>query len=145
MSSTIKTGFAALLVTMTLAGTASAQPFDFDSLDADGNGEITQAELDAHRAARFAEADTNGDGELDAAELAAMAEARRAERAARMVARADADGSGGISLDEMPGSDRRGDRFERIDANGDGAISREEAEEARGHRRGHRDGRPGRG
>mgnify|MGYP003885325021 CR=1 FL=1 len=34
----------------------------FSELDVDGSGEVTKAEMDAHRAARFAEADTDGDG-----------------------------------------------------------------------------------
>ena len=44
----------------------------FEELDADGNGEVTQAEVEAHRAARFAATDTDGDGKLSAAEIESL-------------------------------------------------------------------------
>jgi len=121
----------------------------FDEVDADGDGAVTEAELEAHAKARFDAADSNGDGKLDAAELEARAEQARQERlarmAARMIDRADSDGDGAITFAEAEAArpDRATRLFERADADDDGAISREEAEEALkrfGERRGHKRG-----
>lgn len=116
---------------------------DFATLDADGDGQITQAEIEAMAAARFAEVDTDGNGAVTAEELAAQAEARNAERlanrTARMIAALDEDDSGDLSAEELaargPGAERF---FERFDEDGDGAVSEEEfeaAKAARGDRR----------
>jgi hypothetical protein len=45
---------------------------DFVVIDADGNGTLTRAELQARAVARLARADANGDGALDRAELVAV-------------------------------------------------------------------------
>lgn len=116
-------------------------------LDTNGDGEITKAEVDAHKAARFAKADANGDGSLTLAELDAFREAERAERRAarkqRMFARADANSDGVISIEEFESKHRM---FERIDVDGDGVLSVEELEnmpERHGKRGGpHRRGGP---
>ncbi len=47
----------------------------FAAMDTDGDGQITQAELDAHAAARFASADSDGDGFLTTDEMQAQREA----------------------------------------------------------------------
>jgi hypothetical protein len=102
---------------------------EFAQLDADGDGKITQAEMDAHKAARFAEADTNGDGALDAEEMMAHAaermKGRMGDRMGKMIERHDTNGDGKLSMDEMA-SDRGNRMFERLDEDGDGAISAEE-------------------
>lgn len=108
--------------------------FNFEEIDANGDGQITQDEITAHAAARFAAADTDGDGALSADELVAQREAQRAERmqkaAERMLERRDTNGDGRLTADEM--GPRDGDRlFSRLDANEDGAISKEEMEQAR--------------
>jgi len=116
---------------------------DFAELDADGNGQLTPAEMRAHAAARFAVADSDANGTLSAEELTAAAAARQAERAGRrtdrMIEWMDADGDGALSPAEMP---RRGSArmFARADANDDGALSAEEFAEARMHRRGNGQG-----
>ncbi len=121
--------------------------FDFDAIDANGDGKITQAEIDAYRLAKFAEADTDGDGNLSVEELAAQAEARKAEREARraemgaeriakMVEKKDTNGDGMLSADEMGDGDRAAKMFEKLDTDGDGAISKEELEAMKGKRRG---------
>ena len=79
----------------------------FEQLDADGSGEVTQAEMEAAKAARFASADADGDGVLSAAELAAQASSGIAERTAKMIERCDEDGDGPLSQEEMP-QPRRG-------------------------------------
>lgn len=107
----------------------------FEQLDADGSGEVTQAEMEAAKAARFASADADGDGVLSAAELAAQASSGIAERTAKMIERFDEDGDGPLSQEEMPQPRRGGlgKMFERLDADGSGGISEEEFEEGRKH------------
>ena len=81
--------------------------FDFAAIDADQDGKVTRAELDAWRTARLTEADTDKDGKLSPAELKAQVMARVAERAddmaARMVTRMDRDGDGLIAAAERAG------------------------------------------
>ena len=100
----------------------------FEEVDADGDGAVTRAELEAHRAARaaerFARFDADGDGLVTEAELTARGRARAAERAGRLIDRLDADGDGALSAAEM--STSRGDRFARADRDGDGSLSEAE-------------------
>lgn len=128
----------------------------FDEIDADKDGKVSAAELEAHRAARFAAADANGDGALDAAELSAMQMARMqdrmADRAARMIERLDGDADGRLSAEEMAAMEAPERAFGRADADGDGALTKAEVEAAltrmaegrghgKGHGRGHGEGR----
>lgn len=128
----------------TLAADAAGGPRggerpDFSEIDANGDGALTQAEIETFMAtrgqARFTEADANGDGELSREELIAARDSRAEGRIDRMIERLDSDGNGSLSqaeLEEMRDrmqerrGDRRGMRFERLDANDDGAISEEE-------------------
>jgi Ca2+-binding EF-hand superfamily protein len=105
----------------------------FATIDADADGKITLAEIEAHRLARFTAADANGDGALDAAEALAFQEAEMAEmlarRAAKMIERHDDNGDGTLSAEEM-GESPLEDRFAVLDTDNDGAISAAEAEAA---------------
>ncbi|MEL6508840.1 MAG: EF-hand domain-containing protein [Pseudomonadota bacterium] len=130
-------------------GGPGARGISFEELDADGDGTVTEAELDAHRAARFAAMDSDGNGSLNAAELAAVAEQRKADRVARMIERIDTNDDGELSAEELAAmrDKRRGGGFERMDADRDGSISQAEFEAAQdkrrahsGHRRGQNDG-----
>lgn len=116
----------------------------FEEVDANGDGKITQEEMQARAAARFGEADTDGDGAISRDEMLAKAMARSEKRVDRMMRRMDADGDGKVSKAEM--QQMRGKRMdrmiERMDADGDGALSKEEF--AQGHRKGHH-GRHGKG
>ncbi|MBN8633241.1 MAG: EF-hand domain-containing protein [Rhodobacterales bacterium] len=108
----------------------------FDTVDADKDGKVTFAELEAHRKAEFAASDTNGDGALSAEELSARALARfqekLAERTQAMLDNMDNDGSGSLSEDEIgQGPGMR--NFARIDTDNDGAITKAEAEGAMKH------------
>lgn len=100
----------------------------FDAIDADQSGTITQDEIATFRATEFAAADTNKDGSLSAEELQAHILARMlARQSARMIENMDDDGNGSLSLEEM----REGPlaaNFARIDTDNDGAISKAEAE-----------------
>lgn len=114
----------------------------FAELDADGDGQVTTAEMDAYGKARFDEADTDGNGTLSAEEMAARVEQKMHERMAQGAAERlrvmDEDGDGALSYDEMAGA-RSGRMFRRIDADGDGSISADEyaaVEEMRGPRGG---------
>lgn len=120
----------------------------FEQLDANGDGGITQAEMEAHRAARLAAADANGDGSITRDELLAQiksgADDRMSRRVDRMLDRLDANNDGALSQTELTAAaEKRGGRgFSRIDTDGNGSISKAEFEamgEKRrggGHRRG---------
>lgn len=108
----------------------------FDGVDTDGDGKLTEAELEAHRTAMFTAADTNADGMLSAEELSARQlthfNGMLAERTARMIENRDNNGDGSLSLAEMDeGPGQR--HFARIDTDNDGAISKAEAEAAMDH------------
>ena len=110
----------------------------FGELDADGDGLVTKAEMDAAKANRFKAMDSNGDGAVDARELVEYRMLRRAER---RIARLDKNEDGKLQADELP--DRKS--LTRFDLNNDGAVSRAEIDLAmkyRGGRHG-RDGKPG--
>jgi hypothetical protein len=100
----------------------------FDAIDADKDGNITQAEIAAFRAAEFTAADTNADGALSAEELQAqMLQQMLSRQSARMIENLDDDGNGSLSAEEM-GEGPIAARFARIDTDNDGAISKAEAE-----------------
>ena len=129
-------------------GMGPAAMLDFAVIDADGDGKLTPAEMEAHARARFAAADSDGDGKLSAEEMQTAAVKRQEENrarkagqmAARMLERMDADGDGALSFEELPGRQTGAERmFSRLDTDGDGAISRAELDKARsrfGERRG---------
>ncbi len=81
-----------------------------EAIDADGDGFITQEEIQAHR------------------------EQRRAERRAERFSALDVDGDGRISLEEFVGPQLMA--VELADLNGDGIVTRAERQEARRARRG---------
>lgn len=104
---------------------------EFETLDADGDGRVTEAEIQSFRQGQVTALDANDDGFLSAEEIAAHRSRGQGERAARMVERLDADGDGLLSAAELA---VRGDRmglFGRIDANGDGAVDQAEFDTAR--------------
>lgn len=140
----------AILAGLSLSTVAEARGQDhgprpaFEEVDADGNGEVTPAELrgmgDARKAARFDDADADDDGFLTQAELDAAHEARQASRSARMIERLDTDGDGQLSREEAQargerggegrgeGRGRGGRGFERADADGSGTLNAAEWE-----------------
>ncbi len=103
----------------------------FQELDANGDGQVTQGELQDHRAARFAKLDSDGDGKLSAAELQAEGQKKGTERANRMIEKFDTDGDGALSAQEMPQPRDSGKLFARMDSDGSGGISQQEFDSAR--------------
>ncbi|KUJ76755.1 calcium-binding protein [Ruegeria marisrubri] len=129
------TGFISAVVLAAIAVTAtptfamgprSGNPVTFEELDADGNGEVSKAEMEAHRTARFDKADTDGDGKLSVDEIQTAAQERAKQMASAMFERRDANQDGFLTEDELPKPQRQGKMFDRIDADGNGSISAEE-------------------
>lgn len=103
----------------------------FQELDADGDGQITQAEIQAHRNERYTAADTDGDGQLSVDEMQAAAQAKANERVTKMFTERDANQDGFLSQDELPKPRKSAKMFERIDADGNGSISEQEYADAK--------------
>ena len=125
-----------MLIVATGAGAAFAQGgkargMSFETLDINGDGAITEAELLQSQEVRFNEADTNNDGQISKDEMLARVTGRAAERVDRMIERMDENGDGQLSQAEMQALRDPGKMFDRIDANDDGSISEEEFAEAR--------------
>lgn len=96
----------------------------FEAADRNGDGVITQDEVDARRAEHFAKADVNGDGDLSVAEMQLMREQRRLKRLERRRDRLDADGDGKVTADEFAAA--RAGFLEHMDTDGDGALTLDE-------------------
>jgi hypothetical protein len=120
----------------------------FAEVDADADGKITKAEMQAWRAARVAGLDADSDGFLSREEVKAHAmrgaEARADSMVARMFDTRDSDGDGKLGVAEMMVPPGAGRMFDRIDADGDGAITQAEIGAAR-DRMAERRGEGGRG
>lgn len=93
----------------------------FDLVDADGDGAVTQDEVDAFRVEKLAEADTDGDGALSIAEFDTLYREFTRFRMVDMFQDLDADGDGVIGAAEM---DKRAGRLvDRMDRDGDGMLT----------------------
>jgi hypothetical protein len=143
-------GSAALVVAVPLAAQAERggdrhggmRGEHMKAVDANGDGDISKAEVEAFQAKIFAEADTNKDGSLTLAEMNAHHEAmeakRKAERQQAMFAKLDADGNGKVSQAEFASQSRAMRGMERMDTDGDGTVTEEEREAARAKMKEHR-------
>ena len=100
---------------------------DFEQVDANGDGTITQDEMLAAAGDRFQDADSDGDGIVSLDEFTAAEELlekqRRQARAERMFDRLDANDDGELTQDELETS--VAERFDRMDRNGDGELTPE--------------------
>ena len=93
----------------------------FEQVDADGDGRVTRAEIDAWRTAQVARADTGGDGALSLEEFDALYRQFTRTRMVRAFQRIDRDGDGLIDASEI---ERRLERMiERMDRDGDGVLT----------------------
>ncbi len=127
-------GLGAGVAGMAIAHKGGPSQISFETLDTNGDGKLTQAELEAQKTARFTATDTNGDGMLSADEMLAQGKARMGNRMAKrmeqrigkMIERRDTNGDGMLSISEMEAMPKGDQLFKRLDANGDGTITAEE-------------------
>ena len=96
----------------------------FAEIDRDGDGSITQADVDAYLDARHAGADADGNGAVSLEEFQAFWVVQTRQPMTRAFQRLDADASGGITAEEIDA--RFGGVVARMDRDGDGALSRED-------------------
>ncbi len=105
-----------------------------ERFDTDGDGRLTQAEIDAARADHMARFDANSDGALTLEEFEGLFHELTQPVTVRAFQMLDPDGDASISADEL---DKRLARaVARHDRNGDGALSPDDMR--RGHWRGER-------
>lgn len=95
-----------------------------ERMDADANGTLTSAEVEAFAAARAAEIDADKDGTVTVGELDAWIEQQRLKRLAERLARMDTDGNGTVSVEEFRAFHVW--RMARLDRDGDGTIEPDE-------------------
>jgi len=117
----------------------------FKQLDQDGNGLVSREEASARAAKKFDAIDANKDGQLSDAEHRDHAKARWAQHRehsqAKMKARwekIDANHDGLLSREEATASPRLAERFDKLDADKNGQVSAQEfTEHMKSHRGGH--------
>lgn len=93
----------------------------FAKIDADGDGMVTQEEIDTYRAEKLTEFDASGDGALSIEEFDELYRELTRKRMVRAFQRLDADGDGVITAEEMDA--QFGNIVERMDRDGSGALS----------------------
>lgn len=130
---------AAAVIALALAGGAAlAGPGKWSKLDKDGDGKVAVSEVDQRHRDFIAKADADKDGFITDAEMQAMSDARKAEWKAKRFP--DRNNDGVVDRNEFETAAR--ERFDKLDENKDGRLSEEEMDAGhhRGHRRGGRDG-----
>lgn len=100
-----------------------------EQFDTNGDGGITQAEIDAVRSARLAEFDADGDGQLTLAEYEALWLDAMRERMVDRFQSHDDDGDAVITIAEF--GERSANIVDRRDRNDDGVLN---ADDMRGDR-----------
>lgn len=114
----------------------------FARIDSDGDGNLTIEEFSSVHIERLKAADADGDGVLSEAELQDMATKRMAERRAKRAAqRLDVDGDGTVTIAEIESQQAK--RFALMDANDDGKVDQREMRRGFRQMAGERGGRHG--
>lgn len=104
-------------------------PKGFGKVDSDGNGKVTAAELQPRAEKRFARLDADKNGAVTAAEIDAALTRALERRRDRLMSRLDADKDGAVSRAEL---DRYVEQMvAAADGDHDGGVSLEEAVNAR--------------
>lgn len=96
----------------------------FQTFDTDGDGRVTQQEIDAYRADQIERFDADNDGNLSLEEYQGLWLEAMRERMVDDFQRHDDDGDGQVTPDEF--NERFAGLVERLDRNGDGALDRED-------------------
>ena len=105
----------------------------FDEVDANGDGKVERAEMDAFVKKELKNSDGNGDGTLALGEFQTLWLERTMPLMVRGFQFLDADGDGKVTEAEMERP--AGRAFDRLDRNDDGAVAKDEL--GRGGRHGH--------
>lgn len=121
----------AAVAALSIAGAAYARgpaPVSFSDVDTNGDGQVTQTELQALGAKRFEKIDADSDGFVTQAEIENAGKEKAAKRAERMIKHLDSDEDGKLSAEEMMkrGGKRGAKMFERADTDKNGSLSEEE-------------------
>lgn len=103
-----------------------------ERFDTNQDGKITQEEIDATQAERFAAANTDGQPGVTLQEFEPAFWGEHREMMVRAFQRLDRDGDGTVTEEEFAG--RTGGLVARMDRNGDGALSADDRGERRGWR-----------
>lgn len=96
----------------------------FAQVDGDGDGSVTQTEIDSWRAAQVSGADADGNGALAIDEFDTVYRALTRSRMVDAFQALDADGDGALDAAELDA--RFASAVERMDRNGDGVLSLED-------------------
>ena len=104
----------------------------FETLDTNGDGKLTQDEIDQERAKRLAAFDTDGDGKLSLKEYEALWLDTMRHRMVKRFQSHDENGDGFVTVAEF--SHPYDKMVQWMDRNGDGAISRDDMVRPEHHR-----------
>ena len=98
--------------------------------DGDGDGKISQEDVDSNRAEWHKKFDTDGNGTLSLKEFESLWLEAKRQRMVRSFQRFDADGDAQMTLDEY--QEPMANIVERWDRNGDGVLSKDDRRGRRG-------------
>ncbi|HEV2562334.1 MAG TPA: hypothetical protein VGT78_09355 [Rhizomicrobium sp.] len=114
-----------------------------EAYDANHDGTVTRAEMEAGLKADFAKADTNHDGHLDEAEVRAVNQARWSADSSTASPLVDWNQDGVVDFHEFAATARS--LFDQMDTDGDGKLSPQELHPRQPEQRGPRGKRGKRG
>lgn len=97
----------------------------FERIDTNSDEKLDFAEFSAPMTARFDEVDADSNGIITEAEMEAASEGKEGRRAKRIAKRLDGDDNGEVTKAEL--EERQQEMFTRLDADEDGFISIDEA------------------